>query len=112
MHWQTKVLIPLHTTTKGNIVVDFETIIADLQSEIVRLAAENADLKAMLLDKSTTIERIRDPLPIDRLMKLLPTIQLRGSDEQHTQVWLTRKDALKFGRDVEAAHGIGVLHDE
>ena len=54
---------------------DLETIIADLQSEIVRLAAENVDLKAMLLDKSTTIERIREPLPVDRLVKLLPTIQ-------------------------------------
>lgn len=93
-------------------MVDFETIIADLQSEITRLAAENADLKSMLLDKSTTIERIRDRLTDDQLMKLLPTIQLRGSDEQHTQVWLTRKEALKFGRDVEVAHGIGVLQDE
>ena len=91
---------------------DLEAIVADLQSEIVRLAAENADLKAMLIDKSATIERIPDRLTDDQLMKLLPTIQLRGSDEQHTQVWLTRKEALKFGRDVETAHGIGVLQDE
>ncbi len=87
-------------------------VIAILRTEIARLTNENADLKAMLMDSSTTIERIRDRLSDAQLLELLPKIQLRGSDEEHTQVWLTRKDALKYGRDVEAAHGIGVLHDE